>query len=268
VEEDAVSLLIRADNRRLPLATGSVDCVVTSPGYWGQRAYGSHLAEIGRRSLAEYVAEETLGWAREVGRVLDDRGLFWLNIADTRSNSGGAGGDYMKGGTKEGQARYRQGTAGLPGHQACLVPERVILALQEDGWYVVSKIIWDKQQCRQEDIRHVRRPLLAHEIIYVLAKKKGYHFFHDRLTEAGDVWHFPPQRGKRVGPAPFPDELARRAILVSTEPGDIVLDPAVGSGTTSRVAEVLGRRAVGVDLYADPAVGAVLVRQQRRRLNP
>jgi len=263
-----MSLLIRGDNRHLPLATGAVDAVVTSPGYWGQRAYGPHAGEIGRRSLAEYVAEETLAWSREVGRVLRPDGLFWLNISDTRSNSGGAGGDYNAGGTKEGQPRYRQGKAGLPGHQACLVPERVVLGLQNDGWYVVSKIIWDKQQCRQEDLRHVRRPLVAHEIIYVLAKSPKYRFFHDRLEENGDVWHFSPQRGKRVGPAPFPDDLPRRAILASTEPGEVVLDPSVGSGTTCRVAENLGRRAVGVDLYAEAVVAAILARQARRRIKP
>src|SRR5690606_26039351 len=76
-------------------------------------------------------------------------------------------------------------------------------------------------------------------------------WYPSQLTERGDVWHFPPATGRYRGPAPFPDELARRCILPSTLPGHLVLDPFAGSGTTLRVATALGRDAIGLDLYAD-----------------
>lgn len=64
------------------------------------------------------------------------------------------------------------------------------------------------------------------------------------------MWHFPPGGNGDPHLAPFPDELARRCILPTTLPGDLVLDPFSGSGTVPRVAEQLGRRAIGIELYA------------------
>jgi hypothetical protein len=84
-------------------------------------------------------------------------------------------------------------------------------------------------------------------------KGKAHHrprFYPTALTETGSVWHFKPGGSGPAHLAPFPDELARRCILPSTLPGDIVLDPFHGSGTTARVAEAHGRRGIGVDLYA------------------
>ena len=83
----------------------------------------------------------------------------------------------------------------------------------------------------------------------MLVKQRQYRFFPERLEERGDVWHFPPSQSRRAHLAPFPEELPRRCILVSTEEGDLVYDPFVGSGTTVRVAEKLGRVGVGLDLY-------------------
>lgn len=84
----------------------------------------------------------------------------------------------------------------------------------------------------------------------MLAKSTEHRYFYEREVEKGDVWHFPPYRGPRIGPAPFPLELPRRCIDLSTEPGDIVLDPCMGTGQTARAAEQLGRQWLGVDLYA------------------
>lgn len=77
----------------------------------------------------------------------------------------------------------------------------------------------------------------------------------EEFTEwAQNVWSFPPARRVKDGhPCPFPGELARRAVLLSTAPGELVLDPFAGSGTTVRVAQGLGRRGVGVDLSAEYA---------------
>jgi len=69
------------------------------------------------------------------------------------------------------------------------------------------------------------------------------------LSWTSSVWTFPPEKAKRVGhPAPFPEELPRRLIKLYTYPGDVVLDPFAGSGTTLVVAKKLGRHFVGYEI--------------------
>lgn len=249
--------LLRGDVLNLPLASGSCQLAVTSPPYFGKVQYGDSDHEHGLGSLKSFITE--MGdMATEVYRVLDDRGVFFLNIGDTMANSGGAGGDYNAGGRKDWKPKVKQGSTGIKGNQQCLVPERVAIELQERGWWVKRTIIWDKAPIvRPEAIAHVRRPLDQHETILMLVKGRGYRYrpgAHKMFgIELGDVWHFAPERKRTGHQAPFPEELPRRAILLTTAPGDRVLDPYVGSGTTTRVAERLGRRGVGVDLYAKGA---------------
>jgi site-specific DNA-methyltransferase (adenine-specific) len=242
-------VLIQADARHLPLSDQSVHCVVTSPPYWGLRRYGGDDREIGTRSLKHYVEDEIPAIAAEIGRVLRDDGLFWLNIGDTAAGSGGSGGDYNKGGSKHGKPKWRQGESGLTGGQWCLVPERIMLSLQDHGWLIRKVIIWNKGRMRPEDLRHVRRPLIQHEVIIMMAKRRGHRFYPEKLVEKGDIWTFPPAKEGRGHYAPFPKELPARCILASTLPGDVVLDPFVGSGSTLRACEELDRLGIAADLY-------------------
>lgn len=239
---------LQANTIMLPIQDSSIDCVVTSCSYWGRRNYGDDKRELGKGSLDEFLFETAL-WLREVARVLRPDGVLWLNIGDTMSKSGGAGGDYNVGGSKEGQRKYRQGDSGLPRMQQCLVPEKVAVIAQKLGWLVRKRIVWDKGQNERQDPSHVRRPLDASEMIFMLARGHDHQFNVDAIVERGDVWHFPPVRGPRKGPAPFPDELPRRCIALSTQPGDRVLDPFCGVGTTVRVANQMGRVGFGADLY-------------------
>lgn len=68
--------------------------------------------------------------------------------------------------------------------------------------------------------------------------------------ELTSVWHFPHGGDGDPHLAPFPDELARRCILPTTLPGDVVFDPFGGSGTVPRVAAKLGRHGIATDIYA------------------
>lgn len=258
----------QCDAREVPsgIGSGSVQCTVTSPPYFGRRAYGDDPSEIGRGDLHVYV-KDIVQVFRGVARVLAHDGVAWLNIGDTASGSGGAGGDYNDGGSKDGKPKYRQGrctveTADLdlfggpilwviPDGQWCDVPGLVAHALRRDGWLVRADIAWNKMQRRPEDLSHVRRPGESSERIFMLTRSMGYRFFPERLEETGDVWSFKPGGDGPSHLAPFPDELARRCILPCTEPGDLVFDPFSGSHTTCRVAEELGRRGVGCDLYAE-----------------
>ncbi len=263
---------VRADAALLPVRPGSVQLAVTSPPYFGKIHYGNHRAEHGRSSLEDYLTE-IRRMSTAVYDALDDRGSFFLNVGETMANSGGAGGDHSKGGRKAKRPKYRQGASGIKGNQHALVPQRIALALQEDGWLIRRIIVWEKDGVlRPEDVRHVRRPLDQHEVIIWAVKTKNYLYrseAHAQLgVHLGDVWSIRPVRNKTGHPAPFPEELPRRAILLTTNPGDIVLDPYVGSGTTLRAAEKLQRIGIGVDLYAglwEKADGYVKVGTSRPR---
>jgi site-specific DNA-methyltransferase (cytosine-N4-specific) len=266
--EPFLGRITKADSRKIPLPDHSVDGIaVTSSPYWGLRVYGDDEAEIGRGSLGEFIvdAADTLD---ELGRVLVEDALVWWNIADTRTGSGGAGGDYNRRGDDAANARrYRQGDSGLPRGQWAMVPHRFALEAQARGWLVLADVTWSKGKVRlrngvpelltrrrPENLHYVKRPGISSERIFLFARTLDARrrFRPSMLEELGDVWTFPPDSVKgRKHAAPFPPELARRCILPSTLPGDVVLDPFAGSGTTLHVAEKHGRRAIGFDLYLD-----------------
>lgn len=241
--------------------TGSVDLVVTSPPYLAQRRYGDHDGEIGHElTLAGYVLE-LADVFEQVRRILRPDGWLVLNIGDKANHSGGAGGDWKKqagngrrngrGGSDEGgPGKFRDTTYA---DQTFLdVPGQVVAELVRRRWRLRLPIVWDKGREAPEALAHVGRPRWSHEMIYLLAPhpRTRPRFFPRYLEETGSVWHFPPGGSGDPHLAPFPDELARRAILPFSLPRDVVLDPFSGSGTTVRVAEQLGRRGIGIELYA------------------
>lgn len=240
--------VIRSDARWIPSANNYFDAIVTSPPYFGLRSYGDSDSEIGIGTVEHYLSgiDEC---AKEWKRVLKDDGLLWVNIGDTASGSGGAGGDYKENGSKAGKPKYRQGNSGRAKMQWLNIPHRVVEVFVDNGWLYRSCITWDKEMLRPEDLKHARRPGVSSEFIFMFAKDRKHRFYADRLTEKGNVWHFKPER-KTKHLAPFPAELPRRCIEVSTNVGDWVLDPFSGSNTTVNVAGSMGRNAVGCDLYA------------------
>lgn len=241
-------MIIHADARNLPFEDNRFSAIITSPPYFGIRAYGNDEREIGRSSVAEYLNDMRL-CAVEWQRVLADDGTLWINIADTAAGSGGSGGDYNRGGSKEGKPRWKQGAVDRPSMNWLNIPHRVADLFVEAGWYYRACVIWDKGRVRPEDLNHVRRPGISHEFVFLFSKTTKYKFYADRLPEKGSVWHFPPAQG-RQHLAPYPLEMPSRCVLASTDEGDEVLDPFVGSGTTVEAALRLGRRAVGCDLYS------------------
>lgn len=258
--------IVRADAMDLleHVEPGSVQCCVTSPPYPWQRFYGDDPREGGHEpTVAAYVT-----WLADVfDRVrtaMHPTGLAWLNIGDKANGSGGAGGDWARpgNGLKNGKAAQGPGRFFDPAFadgSFLDVPGQVLAELLRRGWRLRAEIIWDKGRQAPESLAHVKRPRSQHEPIYMLApadRKAGVRFYPERMHETGSVWHFPPGGSGPSHLAPFPRELARRCIAPSTDPGDLVLDPFSGSGTTCRTAESMGRRGIGLDLYAEEEASA------------
>lgn len=131
------------------------------------------------------------------------------------------------------------------------LPWRVAFALQEDGWILRSRITWIKKTAMPESVKN--RPTNATEEIFLFSKSATYYYDSTAVRESTganlrNYWILGPDVTGAGHPAAFPRELPRRCILLGSRPGDIVLDPFGGAGTTGLVANELGRQAILVEL--------------------
>jgi len=239
--------------QRLP--DRSVQCVVTSPPYWSLRDYKIN-GQIGlEQSVVEFV-ERLVQVFDQVRRVLRDDGTLWLNIGDSYTS----GGRTWRAPDKKNVARamgVRPPTPeGLKPKDLIGVPWRLAFALQDAGWYLRSDIIWNKPNAQPESV--CDRPTRSHEYLFMLSKSERYYYNVDAVRGPNDrrnrtVWDIKTQIVSEASGhfATFPSALVEPAVLTSTRPGDLVLDPFLGSGTTACVAASLKRRFVGVELNPD-----------------
>lgn len=238
-----------------------VQCCVTSPPYFGLRDYG-HPGQIGlEKTPAEYVAAlvEVFEGVRE---LLADDGVLWLNLGD--------------GYAQDGQLRA--------------TAWRTALAMQDAGWLLRQDVVWRKPAPMPEPTKN--RCTRAHEYVFMFSKTMRYFYDaaavrepsvmkpQQRLTKREDhpkgdagrgahrrppggasyetrnrhsVWTIPTVAYRGAHFAVFPEELARVCILAGSRPGDVVLDPFMGSGTTAAVAIQEGRNWIGCELNTEYA---------------
>lgn len=154
----------------------SVDCVVTSPPYWGLRDYGV-AGQIGLEPTLGAHLEVMLDVFRLVRRVLKPSGTLWVNYGDcyaTAPNGRSAAATKAAGGDDRTFRDKPFSTIGgvLKPKDLCMVPNRLAIALQEDGWWVRSEIIWAKPNPMPESIRD--RPATAHEKVFLLSRSERY----------------------------------------------------------------------------------------------
>ncbi len=181
--------ILKGDCRELlrSLPAESVHCVVTSPPYWGLRDYGV-AGQIGLEgSFAGYV-EIMRNVFGEVRRVLRSDGTLWLNLGDSYAANGVSGlnvsksSDTFHGGNCDTRLRnVKQVPAGLKPKDLCGIPWRVAFALQADGWYLRSDIIWSKPNPMPESVTD--RPTKAHEYLFLLAKSERYFYDAEAIKE-------------------------------------------------------------------------------------
>ena len=268
----------------------SVNCVVTSPPYWGLRDYG-HDGQIGLEKTPEAYVSELVAVFREVRRVLRGDGTVWLNLGDSYGSGGmsnPSGSSTLIGGKDRGASGYsisRSVPPGLKPKDLVGIPWRVAFALQADGWYLRSDIIWAKPNPMPESVTD--RPTKAHEYVFLLTKSARYWYDLEAVREpvspfnegavsvaphgehvaemghrkqeirryaeikganARTVWTIATQPYPEAHFATFPPALARRCILAGCPVGGTVLDPFSGSGTTGAVCVEEGRDFVGIEL--------------------
>lgn len=273
------------------LPSESVNCIVTSPPYFGLRDYGTR-GQIGlEKTPAEYVAK-MVELFREARRVLKSDGTFWLNLGDSYNGSGK--GEYhtnpnaMQKTNKGSLLDRRTDVIGLAPKNLLMIPARVAIALQDDGWYLRSEIVWHKVNAMPESVKD--RPTKAHEMIYLLTKSPTYWYDWEAIAEPfsehtlvaypngpggsrtrngqprqrsnlsvkampnplgrnkRDVWTVPTKPFSEAHFATFPVGLIEPMILAGCPGGGVVLDMFMGSGTTALVARKLDRIFIGAEL--------------------
>lgn len=158
------------------LAAGSVQTVVTSPPYFSLRDYGGIDGQIGQESDPEVYITNLVNVFREVRRVLTDDGTVWLNLGDSYAGSGsgpqgGSGQRADRGFTYVGP---RKTGTGLKKKDRMMIPARVAIALQADGWWLRDEIVWHKP--RTTPYPAIDRTVAAHEMVYLLTKRPTYFF--------------------------------------------------------------------------------------------
>lgn len=278
------------------LSGQSVNCCVTSPPYYGLRDYNVE-GQIGlEQSPDEYVAK-LVDVFREVKRVLRDDGTFWLNLGDSYSGSGkGRNADGTVGGsgvinkanmgTQVGTLYKTNDVDGLKPKDLIGIPWRVAFALQADGWYLRSDIIWHKPNPMPESVKD--RPTKSHEYLFLLSKSERYYYDADAIMEnyqsepekprdksnegyndsfmggrwsegtrdyyanggrnKRSVWTVNTRPFKEAHFAVFPPALIKPCILAGSPKDGTVLDPFNGSGTTGVVSAEYGRNYIGIEL--------------------
>jgi DNA modification methylase len=155
------------------MADNSVNCVVTSPPYFGLRDYGTP-GQIGLESNPTAFIDTMAKLFHEVRRVLRDDGTCWINMGDSYSGSGkGPSGTTAQcWNTKNGVQAGTRTSSDLGPKNLLGIPWRLVFALQDDGWILRSDIIWHKPNPMPESVTD--RPTKSHEYVFLLTKSARY----------------------------------------------------------------------------------------------
>ena len=169
------------------LGAESFQCCVTSPPYWGLRDY-DHSGQIGAEPSPDEYVWNLVSVFREVRRVLKNDGTVWLNVGDGYARNGGTGShgpNAIVGNTKKLIQKRNCKVPevwGLKDRDMMGLPWRVAFALQEDGWYLRSRITWIKKTAMPESVKN--RPTNATEEIFLLTKSPIYYYDPNGFRES------------------------------------------------------------------------------------
>ena len=254
------------------LKNNSIDCVVSSPPYFGLRDYGVDGQFGLEKTYQDYIAN-TVKVFETFKPKLKDTATIWWNVGDSYSS---------------GKRTTTTNQYGIKEKDLLMIPNRVAIALQEAGWYIRSEIIWHKPNPMPESVKD--RPTSCHEKIWLITKSKKYYYDADAIkensvdkeshtgmkkrnpdkrlgnkyfqTRVGDhangkkypkrnkrnVWTVTTKPCKEAHFATFPKDLIEPCIKAGCPEGGTVLDPFGGSGTTGIVSQHLNRKATLIEL--------------------
>ena len=251
--------------------------------------------QVGLESTPELYVEKMTAIFREVRRVV--KGTLWINLGDSYNGSGGAGSvEYHR--TKHTQfgkpdrnpGRYQppKSINTLKPKDLVGIPWRVAFALQADGWYLRSDIIWNKPNPMPESVTD--RPTKAHEYIFLMSKSAKYYYDQDAILESNNtaevtyrrllrgradynlkepyinnfptggriegrnkrsVWTIPTQPYKEAHFATYPEKLIEPCVLAGCPKDGVVYDPFMGAGTTAKVALRAQRNFIGSEINSE-----------------
>jgi len=184
------------------LPENSVDCVVTSPPYWGLRDYGVD-GQIGLEATLDEHLIKMVAVFEAVRRVLKPTGTCWINYGDCYATApnGRSAADKKADGLDDRTFRDKPFSTvggGFKPKDLMMIPNRLAIALQDAGWWVRSEIIWGKTN-PMPDSSGAYRPSTSHEKIFMLTK-----------SDVGDVW-----RARDTGEVSFQPDLSERCPLVT-----------------------------------------------------
>ena len=161
-----------------------VQMCVTSPPYYGLRDYGVP-GQLGLEQTPDDYVQKIVSVFRAVRDALADDGVLWLNLGDSYANDdkwgGSSGGKHVSelhGKSSIGRTRR---ITGLKAKDLIGIPWRVAFALQADGWYLRSDVIWHKPNPMPESVTD--RPTKAHEYVFLLSKSERYYYNHEAIRE-------------------------------------------------------------------------------------
>ncbi len=247
-----------------------VDCIVTSPPFYGQRDYEVE-GQIGLEDHPKDYVQQLIDTFELCRPVLRETGSLFVNLGDTYWSGKGA---HKSSEAKQNARRFgirpqdRKGDGvWTKPKQLLLIPHRFAIGMQDAGWLVRNDNVWKKPNPIPDQVRD--RSSISKEYVFHFTNSRWYYYDRPRVGRempSGsvlpplDVWEVPPAKGNGVHKASFSRELVELPILATTPPGGVVLDPFVGSGTTLVFAREHGFRSIGIDLkeeYCNHARDAV-----------
>ena len=270
------------------IRSGSIQCIITSPPFWPLRRTFGGMGIGYEKTLKQYIAN-LLAVLRECMRVLRKDGVLWLHLEDAHSHSGGQWrpDSYIAWRPTQQTPVMPSTTSIRPAKSLLMIPALVVLAMQDEGWLLRSKIIWDKgfagrtvpkigprsrtANCSCSANRHATHRPDPIRVPYVgppggkLSSLPGHAkpgiirrdvardmrvYANPLGRNSGTVWRCNVANYRGAHTATFPPDLVRPMILAScTSADDIVLDPFGGAGTVALVALQLGFKAITIDIF-------------------
>jgi DNA modification methylase len=285
-----------------------VDVIITSPPYADMENYGDKDAQVGEQPYEDFL-EDLRDIFRHCYDVAADHATLWI-ITDTFRRNGRLvrppfdlaedlenlqNKQFCPDADCNGRLKRDRGTGLL----YCDICDTEVNPLTE-SWRLGDHIIWNKQRTRPWQRKGQLRNIYEHISMYTKTDEFKYNQdavriedieefgrwwvdyperYHPKGKLPDNVWEIPiPKQGQwgpklNYHPSPFPEELVERIIKLATDPGDVVLDPFAGVGSTLAVAEKLNRKPIGfeinetyIDYYNDhvlPKVAKKKTEQQK-----